>query len=33
MNALRHTIEHKKNMKKLFDDHIKKSGYVAPKFK
>ena len=33
MNALRHTIEHKKNMKKMFEDHIKKSGYVPPKFK
>ena len=33
MRDLKETIEYKKNMKKQFDEHVKKSGYVPPKFK
>ena len=30
---IKETTKHKKNIKKIFDEHIKKSGYVPPKFK
>ena len=33
MKNFKETSKHKKNMKKRFDEHIKKSGYVPPKFK
>lgn len=33
MKTLKETVSHKKNVKKRFDEHIKKSGYVPPKFK
>ena len=31
--ALKQTIKHKQHMKNRFHEHIKKSGYVPPKFK
>jgi len=31
--ALKQTIKHKQHMKKQFHEHIKKSGYVPPKFR
>lgn len=30
---IKETDKHKKNVKKRFDEHVKKSGYVPPKFK
>ncbi|MCH8003201.1 MAG: hypothetical protein IH934_01095 [Nanoarchaeota archaeon] len=33
MKAIKETTKHKMNVKKLFDEHIKKSGYVPPKYK
>ena len=33
VNNLKETIKYKKNMKKKFDEHVKKSGYVPPKLK
>lgn len=33
MKAIKETIGYKKDVKRRFDEHIKKSGYVPPKFK
>ena len=31
-DMLKETISHKKNVKRRFDEHIRKSGYTPPKF-
>ena len=33
MAAIKETDRRKKNVKKIFDEHVKKSGYLPPKFK
>ncbi|MEK6949805.1 MAG: hypothetical protein AABX34_06285 [Nanoarchaeota archaeon] len=33
MATIKEIDNHKKNVKKRFDEHVKKSGYVPPKFK
>lgn len=33
MRDLKETIKYKKNMKKKFDEHVKKSGYMPPKLR
>ena len=33
MKSIKETDKHKKMVKKSFDEHVKKSGYVPPKFK
>ena len=33
MKSVEETNKHKKAVKKRFDEHVKKSGYVPPKFK
>ena len=33
MESIKETDKHKKNVKKRFDEHVKKSGYVPPEFK
>ena len=33
MATFKETDRHKKNVKKRFDEHVKKSGYLPPKFK
>ncbi len=33
MKSIKQADKHKKAVKKRFDEHVKKSGYVPPKFK
>ena len=33
MATIKETDKYKKNVKKRFDEHVKKSGYLPPKFK
>ena len=33
MKDIKDITKHKKNVKKRFDEHVKNSGYVPPKFK
>ena len=33
LNSIREVHKHKKTMKKRFEDYVKNSGYVPPKFK
>ena len=33
MKDIKETTKHKKSVKKRFDEHVKNSGYVPPKFR